>query len=240
MDPFDALVTRIRLDHDVDVEGRLVEFREQSDQPATRDDRGRPFLGVLERERQALLHEPTAAAWAYVGLEEGILMEMPGRWFDAEGYDPRVRPWYRYSFGKRGRRWGAPFVEVASYVLALPCTEGLFDDLGRPGGVVGMAVSFDHLIERYLHVPAAPSVGHAWLVDQEGRVVVRTTDLGRYSDPEKVDIAADHPMPPFPEPDLVAAMREEGSGYRRLGERILVFCPLQAVDWHFVAEARAP
>ena len=204
---------------------------------ATRDDRGRDLIGDRDREREALLHEPTTAAWAYVGLDDGILMEMPGRWFDSAGYDPRVRPWYRFSFGQRGRRWGAPFVEVASYVLALPCTAGLFDASGRPRGVVGMAVSFDHLIERYLRMPGVPSVTHAWLVDELGRIVVQTTDFGRYSDPGNVDIAADHPMPPFAEPELVSAMRQERTGYRRLGGRILVFYPLQAVSWHFVAEA---
>ncbi len=141
----------------------------------------RPDVAVMANplaEVELLTRQGVPIRWAYFGLKQGVMFSFPGATFD-DRYDPRQRPWYRRGQSVTGASWGSPRLDASGQGLVLTCVCPMINDRREFLGVAALDVTFDYLIETLLKIPELSGVREVYLLDREGRVVVRSRDLGR-------------------------------------------------------------
>jgi len=195
---------------------------------------GGEALDLPEREAVALLgHRGVPIMWSYVAIEEGVHMSFPGHGGYPDDYDPRRRPWYEVGRKAQSPQWGKPYVDVNGQGLILPCVTSLRDNDGAFLGVAGIELTLDFIIDEILLTPDLPAVRESFLVDGEGRIVVRSTQLG-------ADVGAGLQgnealkLEPLPLPDVVEAIRAERAGYLEIDDDLAVYSPLSSLGWYLV------
>jgi hypothetical protein len=107
------------------------------------------------------------------------------------------------------------------------------DEGGALLGVVSAEISFDSVVGAEL-VPASEGVREIFLVDDAGRIMVRSTDLDVRARAKHLDEV--HPTPPFPYPALIGALKAP-SGYLELPDALLTWQHLHRSHWSLVVEA---
>ncbi len=171
----------------------------------------------------------------YIGLAEGMMFTFPGKAY-ADSYEPRERPWY--VDGQKNPRvgWGSPHFDAHTTQLTLTCTSPLFDGTGTWRGVVGLDVTFDYLIRELLSLPGLEGFVEGILFNGDGKVVVRTSDLGKQS-----STAAKFEPREFEDPRIAAAVQSGQSGWREVevdGKGVLyAHFRLESLGWSFVVKA---
>jgi eukaryotic-like serine/threonine-protein kinase len=198
-----------------------------------------------EQRHELLAGEGVPIVWAFVAVEEGIHAAWPGKGGYPETYDPRERPWYRLSAHKVGPRWGNPYLDSQGQGLLLPCTMALWDSDRRFRGVAGMELTFAWIVDNLLAMEELPGVQESFLLDDNGRVVVRSnfSEHGGFRAPEDSNSALQLPL--FEEIEVVAEVLAGRSGYRVLeapdGDRLVAWYRMNALGWYYavVADARA-
>jgi len=195
---------------------------------------GPDALDLSERDVVSLLgHRGVPIIWSYVAIEEGVHMSYPGHGGYPDDYDPRRRPWYDVGRKARGPQWGKPYVDVNGQGLILPCVTALRDTEDTFLGVAGIELTLDAIIDEILLDPDLPAVRESFLVDGEGRIVVRSTQLGaEVGDGLQGNEALK--LEPLPFPEVVEAIRGERAGYREMGDDLAVYAPLGALGWYLV------
>jgi hypothetical protein len=188
--------------------------------------------------RNFILVEETALLRAFVSLENGVHCSYPGLGGFPPDYDGRKRPKYVLAARTRGIHWGNSFPDQFGHGLVLPSSTALYDASGRFVGVAGVEMAFDFIVGKLLPLPGVPAVVETFLVDEEGRVVVRSGEQ-RYGDARTDmtragDMHNDQPiaLAPLPYPGMEEL---HGAGRRSVGGgRMAVFYPLAALGWHYV------
>jgi serine/threonine-protein kinase len=195
---------------------------------------GAEALDLSERETVKLLGDRgVPIIWSYVAIEEGMHTSYPGHGGYPDDYDPRRRPWYDVGRKARGPQWGKPYVDVNGQGLILPCVTALRDTEGVFLGVAGIELTLDFIIDEILLTPDLPAVRESFLVDGEGRIVVRSTQLG-------ADVGAGLQgnealkLEPLPIPEVVEAIRAERAGYLEIDDDLAVYSPLSSLGWYLV------
>jgi hypothetical protein len=187
-----------------------------------------------EAVRKRITERGVPIVWTYIGLEEGVHMAFPGKSGYPVDYDPRARPWYRLSAYTHGARWGNAYEDALGQGLLLPCTMALYDSKGDFRGVAGIELTFQFLLDELLELPGFEDRMEALLVDEEGRVVVRTGDGPAAS----TGIDGILRLPVYPNREVIAAVREGRSGWTELGpasERLLVaYHRMASTGWYYV------
>ncbi len=213
-----------------------------------------PFrrMFLLSRNARTPYHVPPADAhriigeegvpliWAYFALREGLLAVYPGH-APAElpaGYDPRQHPWYRNAAGKNGKFWGNPYRDLLGQGLLLSCSMSLFDETGQLLGVAGIDIALNYVIDRLMVIPD-PRMVESFLLDQEGRIVIRSSDKDR--DPAEVAALDNKKRPLYPYPEIVADVQAGNFGYqevrRKDGQELwIVYDDIEALGWAYVVE----
>jgi serine/threonine-protein kinase len=115
-------------------------------------------------------------AWIFVGLENGVHCAYPGKSDYDAAFDPRLRPWYRAAAGDAARRWGSPYLDAQGQGLILPAVQAIRDGSGSLVGVAGIDYRIDDLVDALLLIPGEPRVVDAYLIDEEGRILLRHSD----------------------------------------------------------------
>lgn len=189
------------------------------------------LLDATEAEQDRVLGvEGASAVWAYVGLENGVLINYPGLPDLGADYDPRKRPWYRASLGRRTSAWGEAYQDASGFSILLPCNRGIFDGDGRPLGVVGLDMSLGGVAD-LLEMDGGE---RAYLVDDEGRVVVSTTQRGLNFGATTLNNEA-LARAPLQLPTVRQAIVDgQTSGLVTEDGRTVVWNRLTAVDWTYV------
>ncbi len=189
----------------------------------------RGLADVQERFDDVSVRSPVG--WVYVGTPEGVHTAYPGHGGYAESFDPRQRPWYTLSMNEPAHRvqWGNPYVDASGLGRILPCSTSVLADDGSLLGVAGMDIPFDYLIEALLEPKGMP-IHEAFLLDQEGRVVVRSRrDQG--------EAGGSLATEPFHDDEVVEAARAQRfTTVARGRDRYWVF-PLDALGWSYVVDA---
>ncbi|MBT3218700.1 MAG: protein kinase [Proteobacteria bacterium] len=184
-----------------------------------------------EKQRAALAHG-TPIVWAYIALEQGVHVGYPGFAGDyPEGYDPRVRPWYLQTETRgRGTQWGRAYVDSLGLGLLVACTYALHSNSGEFLGVAAIDVSIPYLINEYLEPPGFGDVTEAFLIDDEGRVVVRSS----YLDNELQDYQLEN----FEDTRLLKVMRNNDVGHVEFdgpdGKVLAAYNTLDLMGWIYV------
>ncbi|MFP4562758.1 MAG: diguanylate cyclase [Spirochaetia bacterium] len=111
----------------------------------------------------------------YYGLESGITVLYPPLELP-EGFDPRIRPWYRAGMGSGGGPvWSNPYDEIITKKTIVSTVVPLEED-GAFRGVFGIDVTIDGL-EDMLRGIRLPSGGSIFLLDRQG-IPFAGTDRG--------------------------------------------------------------
>lgn len=191
---------------------------------------GEDALSLPEEAVRALIAEQgVPIVWAYVATEDGALVGAPGSGGYPDAYDPRSRPWYRVARDRRGPQWGAADADESGMGLLVTASTALIDRDDRVLGVAAVDVPFGHLIETLLEPPALVGRAEAFLVDGQGRTMVRSSQKERARD------VTDYAPEPFAYDDV---LREDGrrTGVETLdgGRTLMVWRRLDAIDWSYV------
>ncbi len=176
---------------------------------------------------------------AFVSLASGVHFSYPGMGgFPAE-YDGRKRPKYALAAHTGGIKWGTPYADPFGHGLLLPMATSLHDEDGRFLGVAGADTSFRYISDRLLAIRGREDIDEAYLVDDQGRVVVRARRAAGATS-KKDDLHPELPidLAPLPYPDIVAAVRAGRSGAAVEGTRVAAYYRLSSLGWYYVVIAR--
>src|SRR5690606_38867852 len=119
--------------------------------------------------------------------------------------------------------------------LLLPCTISLYGPGGELLGVAGVELTFAYLIRELLTLDV-PGVEEAFLLDGEGRIVVRSSEGGeRLAGGQLHEALA---LAPFPHAPVVEAARTRRAGFVEVPvggrRRMFTVNPLETIGWSFV------
>jgi len=188
--------------------------------------------------------EPLVAANPYLSLgymatETGITV------FDKEsvvavieaiqGFDPRMRPWYRLAREVRRTAWTKLYVDVNTKKLNVTAATPVLDAGGRLVGVVGMDVLLETLQNDIINLDIGYK-NEPFLIDSQGRAVVRRGLEDKETEWYKTyrtDVLVETPNASFNR--LVRRMMAGESGIARYRledgtENYLAFAPLPEVS----------
>ena len=220
--------------------GRLAPLRHHFKQTMF-ESVGGPDWTRHERTVGARVREHGAAlTWTYVGLAEGVHVAYPGKGGYPPEYDPRARPWYRYSIGRHGTTWLAPYVDVGGRGLVVPCTRPVRAPDGTLIGVAGVETTLDHIREDLLDMSGESDIRATYLLDENGFVVSSSGDTPQaFALGTLIADLAD--LKRYPDDAVVERIASGVSGHvaRVDGarERVVVYQRLGSVRWYLVAEA---
>lgn len=191
-----------------------------------------------ERLRETLGVTGGPVIRTFVTLANGVHASYPGIGGYGPSYDGRKRPKYKLAAGRRGIVWGNPFVDRYGHGLILASSQAISDRDGVLLGVAGLEMTFTWLVDHLLHIPDAPYITDAWLVDEQANVIVSTSGVSL----DGVKAGARIPTSPLPIP----AVREALLGGRVAGHveviegarhTLVAFYPVEALGWTYVAAA---
>lgn len=191
-----------------------------------------------EEARRLITIHGLPVSWAYIGLASGVMYSYPGKGTYSEEYDPRQRPWYRLGAHKNAVYWGNPYVDVQGMGVVLACATSLYGEENRFYGVVGMDVTYKNLIQENLTRMGARGVKESYLLDEKGRIVIRSSQLNMELDPEKSGAGLE--LKTFPIAEVVQTIHRSESGLmelERAGElQIFVYQQIRSLDWYYVEQ----
>lgn len=177
-----------------------------------------------------LRNEGLPVVWSYVATEEGLLVGYPGTGIYPEGYDPRQQHWYTATprVGS-APHWEPAYLDESGMGLLVTTTRALHSPDGRFVGVAAIDITVGYLIDTYLVPEGLGAPVEGWLVDGEGRVVVRS------SLKQEARTLRDWSPPPFPDPDLLAVVRAGGeSGQHAEGGQLYAWATLPTLGWTYL------
>jgi serine/threonine protein kinase len=184
----------------------------------------------LTATRARIAEEGVPVVWTYIGLEEGVHVAFPGKAGYPDDYDPRLRPWYRLAARKYGPNWGRPYVDALGQGLLLPCAMAIYDGAGTFRGVAGIELTFRFLSEELLDLPSFKGRVDAVLLDDEGRVVVRSG--GKVAAKVGKDGALELPL--FPHESVIEPIREGRSGWTAIDGNLVAYHRMAATGWYYL------
>ncbi|MEM7159742.1 MAG: protein kinase [Myxococcota bacterium] len=171
----------------------------------------------------------------YAAFENGLLLNYPGYVPFPDDYDPRRRPWYREAKGRSGVFFGRPYPDASGSAILVPCDRALHDAEGRFVGVAGADIALDDLA-RAMRVDH-PGWIRSSLVYTDGTEIIDTEQEGlRFG----VGLHNEAHMDARPiEPEVREAFTNKVTGFVRVGDQLVVFDRLEAIDWTFVVRLDA-
>jgi serine/threonine protein kinase len=191
-------------------------------------------LAPLRHAQREALDSHAALDWAYLGMEEGLMMGLPGTADYPDGFDPRERPWYRQAMATDGLVWGTPYQDALGQGWLVPCSSAVRSPSGRLLGVVGVDLSLAELTERLLDSSGLGEVRSAWILDERAQVVATSADW-------RITEAG---MPPFADAAVVSAIRSgagKGAYYQEVAgaDEVTLVLELERLGWYYAVVADA-
>ncbi|CAH0231057.1 methyl-accepting chemotaxis protein [Pseudomonas frederiksbergensis] len=106
---------------------------------------------------------------AYLGNKDGTFIIRPDSKMP-DGYDPRVRPWYKSAQSTSGSALTEPYIDLASGQLVISIVDSVLKD-GQNIGVVGGDLSLQAITDS-LNALDFDGMGYAFLVSADGKILV--------------------------------------------------------------------
>ena len=190
------------------------------------------------RAKALIMHEGLPLVWMFVGLEQGVMANYPGRTGYPVAYDPRYRPWYRSSLGNKDVRWLQPYIDVGGRGLVLPATSPLFNNRDELIGVAGVELTLDHIRENMLPMADIAGLEETYLLNAKAEIVVASSaELPAFG--VNMLINTSEELEPFPVDYVVDRIRDEESGdytYQVEGrEKVVVYKRMNFSGWYYAA-----
>ncbi|MDC0293989.1 serine/threonine protein kinase [Mariniblastus sp.] len=189
---------------------------------------------LKKNEADAILREGVPIHWAYVGLENGVMINYPANEKYPPDYDPRKRPWYVSVVSKHGAIWGDIYPDASGTGYLMPCNQPIYDRSGKLLGVAGLDISMDTVIDE-MDIPEIAGVKETWLLDDSGRILVSSEEKGRKS---ALSMSGNKTkaLGVLGIPELEAhAKKGTTSGFVADETDVLIFARLKALPWILVA-----
>ncbi len=223
---------------------RLIPLREHIRQMVVAARLGDTTAVSADQATDLLRRRGSPIDYAYVDLPEGVHVMWPGMDALPPGYDVRTASFYQMSANKRGKRWGAPYVDATTDAagddLVLPCTQGIWSPRGEFLGVAGVEMTVTKMVETVMVLPTRQTV-RVSLVEGRGGKVVDSRDAGKRFVASGKDEAITFAQ--FDLPAVAAAVQAGREGIletRRDGRAVVVgLVRLDALGWTYVVEVDA-
>ena len=180
--------------------------------------------------------------WTFVGLEEGIFAEYPGKTGYPEDFDPRERPWYVNTLNNDGVCWMPPYIDVGGRGVMLPCTKRLFDNSGKFLGVAAVEMELEFIRNKLMAMPGVEGIENTYLLNERAEVVVDSSEVSnKYERGTLINLIEN--LKPYPHEDVVKGVIKGETGFNTYTEngvkKILAYYRLNSIGWYFLAEANA-
>ena len=227
------------------IEPVFVGGREVSPAMLRLGDMGRHFQKVLLRshsEKRAAINPAMArrtivdveipVSWAFVALDDGLLVSFPGHGGWPDGADATDRPWYVSAADQQTPVWSgvSPHPAMPDRRV-LTVSQALFDTADNPVGVSGLHLSLVRLLDGMTPEELRDADIETMLLDQQGNVVVHS------------DLATDPTLAlgeAFTVPEVVRAISEHQSGLHWVGrDEIVAYNRLTSNGWTYVMRGDA-
>lgn len=195
-----------------------------------------------EAAHRIILEEGLPLVWSYIGLEEGIFAEYPGKTGYPEKFDPRQRPWYRGTLDKTGLNWLAPYIDVGGRGVLLPCTSPLFDNDGNFIGVAGVEVTLEYVRKKLMPMVAVNGLEEVFLLNDKAEIIITSSDKAQSYGLGTLINSIDE-LEMFPNEYVVNKINKGQSGHyfyiERGREKIITYHKLSSTGWYYIAKADA-
>ncbi len=189
-----------------------------------------------------IMQEGLPLVWSYVGLENGVMAEYPGKTGYPEAFDPRQRPWYRGTLDKTGINWLPPYIDVGGRGVLLPATSPLFDNDGQFVGVAGLEVTLDYIRKRLMPLYGVVGLEETYLLNEKAEIIVTSSDKTQSYGLGTL-INAIEELEIFPNEYVVNKVSRGQSGHyfyiERGREKVIAYYRLNSTGWYYVAKADA-
>ena len=191
-----------------------------------------------KRAREIIMNEGTPLVWAYIGLEQGIIADYPGKTGYPDAYDPRQRPWYRGTIGKKGINWLQPYIDVGGRGVLLPATNPLFDNAGQFIGVAGVELTLEYIRKRLMPLYSISGLEDIYLLNDNAEIIVASSDKTQAYSIGTLINSFDQ-LDVFPN-DYVANKVQRGQSghyyyFDKGREKLVAFSRLNSIGWYYVA-----
>lgn len=173
--------------------------------------------------------------WAYIGFDDGVLVNFPGVGQFGEGYDPRQRPWYVTGKDSQEPSCGEPYPDASGTGYLLPCNQRVTTPKGDLLGVVGLDFLVDSVLVK-LESNQSSDVQNVYLLDRHGDILFSSLDKGAEVESlKRSDHNRSKAKTRFSESRVVAAVqKQQTQGLLEDGRTVFVFARLQFVPWTLV------
>ena len=190
------------------------------------------------RMKGLIMNEGLPLVWMFVGLEQGVMANYPGRTGYPEAYDPRYRPWYRGSLGNKDVRWLQPYIDVGGRGLVLPATSPLFNNKDELIGIAGVELTLDYIRENMLPMDNVAGLEETYMLNTKAEVVVASSAESRAYGVNTL-INTSEELEPFPVEYVADRILDGESGYHTYQaderEKIVVYRRMNFSGWYYAA-----
>lgn len=105
----------------------------------------------------------------YIGLKDGTMID-GADWIPPDGYDPRIRPWYKRALAGDVTAFTTPYVDMTTNKMVIAIVKPLMVD-NRFAGVLSADIILDTLRQNVMNVKIGES-GYTFIIDRQGTVLV--------------------------------------------------------------------
>ncbi|MDP2311229.1 MAG: serine/threonine protein kinase [Pseudomonadota bacterium] len=194
----------------------------------------RRSTGAAEGWQGRLKSTGVPIVWSYVATESGFLVGYPGSGVYPDAYDPREKSWYRAAIASVGPHWEPATLDESGMGLLVTCTRALRTPEGALLGVAAVDITVGYLIDTLLVPANVPDGVEAWLVNGDGRVVVRSSlrDQARH--------VRDWKPPPFARPVVLEAVAASpDAGHIVADGTLWAWSALPTLGWTYLVSGDA-
>jgi len=184
--------------------------------------------------RDLVLQQGVPLVWVYGGTETGIVWGFPGIWQyegdEGKPYDPRTTDWYLAGKDGVDPVWNSAGVDESGLGLLMTASQAIRHPKSNALlGVASVDLTFPYFIDSLLETPKLSGKSEAFIVNEDGLVLVRSTQKELARDAEKYE------NPPFEHKDVLAAAKDAANGHLDLGGgKLALWSKLRAVPWLYV------
>lgn len=196
----------------------------------------------VETASRVIKDEGLPLVWTYVGLEEGIMAEFPGKSGYHPDYDPRKRPWYINTIKSDGACWMPPYIDVGGRGLMLPCTSKLYNTEGKFLGIAVVEMTLDYIRHALMSIPDTQGIENTYLLNERAEIVVDAAETSSTYERGTLINIMDN-LKTFSNKEVVNNILQGKNGYIRYEEqgkeKLLAYYKLNSTGWYYLAVASA-
>ncbi|ASJ02401.1 chemotaxis protein [Thermococcus profundus] len=149
------------------------------------------FKAFLLKRFEMVKNLDSNVAYVYFGSTTGGMYMWPDEPLP-EGYDPRVRPWYKEAVSKNGPVWTEPYKDASTGKWIVTFSEPVYIN-GKFVGVIGVDVFVSTLIEQAKQIKIGQS-GYIAISNKDGTIIVHPDEslvqkLNIHDDPNLASLA---------------------------------------------------